>query len=263
MKYRILFITTLLTLSCLFCANKFYRYYSPAKDRQIYPTKQHSDDSLRIAFIGDSWALGHKYHKCRISALLTYSTRKPVSIESYGIGGLTSKEIYNALFEIKGFKNFMKKGYDFCILSVGINDTNKKMSIKYYKKSVECIINFLLTNHICPIILDIPDYNIYRSYDTEKMYDKIVRHLSMIINSSPIDCKQEFREALYELVRDKRYRDNVITIHYKSWNNCYEKDLVNIYNCDQIHLNEKGYQTLDSIIAGEVYKHYMHHTSKK
>ena len=85
----------------------------------------------------------------------------------------------------------------------------------------------------------------------------------MIINGSPFDCKQEFRDALNELIRDKGYRDDVITIHNKSWNNNYEKDLEKIYNSDQVHLNEKGYQALDSIIAKEVYKHYMCRPLKK
>ena len=185
-----------------------YEYYSPPKERQYYRTTKHDDDTLRIAYIGDSWALGHsgiwtfgpKPHSCQISNIITDSLHKPVIIESYGIGGLTSKNIYYAFFDVDSFNQFLKEGYDYCFISAGINDTYCKMSISYYKQSINLIIRFLLNNHIHPIILEIPDYNIFKAFEKQKINKKLIRHLSMFVNETQLDCKQQFRDALDELI---------------------------------------------------------------
>ena len=186
----------------------------------------------------------------------------PVKTESYGFGGLTSKKIYNALFELERFKMFMKNGYHYCIVSAGINDTYKKMSKSYYKTSMNCIIRFLIDNRIFPIILEIPDYNIYQAYNNQKKYKKIIQRFSMFVNSTEMDCKQQFRNALNEVIKEKRYGNMLSIIPFKSWNKDYNKDLETIYNIDQVHLNERGYQLLDSVIAKEIYKDYVHHKNK-
>ena len=170
----------------------------------------------------------------------------PVKTESYGFGGLTSKKIYNALFELERFKMFMKNGYHYCIVSAGINDTYKKMSKSYYKTSMNCIIRFLIDNRIFPIILEIPDYNIYQAYNNQKKYKKIIQRFSMFVNSTEMDCKQQFRNALNEEIKEKRYGNMLSIIPFKSWNKDYNKDLETIYNIDQVHLNERGYATVFS-----------------
>lgn len=256
MKYKLLFFISFIIIISIYYGSKLYTYYSPAKKLAIYQTIQHNNDTLRIAFIGDSWALGHQYHKCLIPQILTESITRPVCVESYGIGGLTSKEIYKALFEIDNFRNFMKNGYDYCIISAGINDTHKKMSTSYYQNSMDCIIRFLLTNNIHPIILEIPDYNILKVYDAQEIRKKIIRRFSMFVNNTRMDCKQQFRDALDEMIRENEYQNEVSIIRYKSWNDNYSKDLGTFYNSDQVHLNEGGFQILDSAIAHEIYKHY-------
>ena len=263
MKYKKFFIVSIVTIICILLCRKFYAYYSPAQEREIYYTIQHNDDTLRIAFIGDSWAFGHQHHYCLIPQMLSENLQRPVIVESYGIGGLTSKEIYHALFEIDTFKNFIIKGYDYCIISAGINDTNKKMSISYYKNSINCIIRFMHENHIHPILLEIPDYNILQTYNNHKFYEKTVRRLSMIINSKDIDCKQEFREALNDLINENRYEDQVSIIRYRTWNNNYTKDLETLYIDDQVHLNERGYQKLDSVVTNIISKHYLREKRQK
>lgn len=255
MKYKRLIISASFILLCFLVGKRFYAYYSPAKERTIYHTQQHCDDTIRIAYIGDSWALGHKDHHCSIGRIVEDSLHYPVHIASYGIGSLTSKEIYHALFEIQELKHFMEQGYDYCIISAGINDSSKKLSTSYYQKSMDCIIRFLLVNHIHPIILEIPDFNICRVYEIDNTYDKMVRNLSMMINRLSIDCKQEYRDALNKWIQKQDYRNEVSIVRYKEWNDDYEKDLKTMYIDDQVHLNERGYQVLDSVIAKEIYKH--------
>ncbi len=251
-KIVIVLSVILLSAICVICGTKGYSYYSPAKERPIYQTVQHHDDTIRIAYIGDSWAFGHQYHNCEIADILSKELSRPVIVSSYGIGGLTSKEIYHALYEIDGLRHFMERGYDYCYISAGINDTYKKMSTSYYQKSMDCIIRFLLTNNIHPIIQEIPDYNINKTYQNQKQKKKFIRRLSMLINHTKMDCKQDFRDALNELITEKGYHNKVSIIRYKSWNNNYEHDLKRLYLIDGMHLNEKGYNTLDSIIAKEI-----------
>ena len=74
----------------------------------------------------------------------------------------------------------------------------------------------------------------------------------MLINDVNLDCKQQFRDALDELIKTKGFKDNVTIIRYKSWNNSYEADLKELYIEDQMHLNEKGYAVLDDFIYKEI-----------
>lgn len=253
-KSKILIILILVSVAIIHFGIKIYEYYSPAKERRIYMTSKHNDDTLRIAYIGDSWAFGHRFHSCRIQHLIKDSLHKPIIAESYGINGFTSKEIYNALFEIDILKQFMEKGYNYCYISAGINDCNKKVSPTYYKKSMDCIIQFMLANQIRPIIQEIPDFNILDAYKRLKTNKKLLRCTSMFVNGTLMDCKQQFRDALDELIQEKGYQNKVSVIRYKSWNNNYKKDLNDLYISDQMHINEKGYSVLDSVIAKEILK---------
>lgn len=246
-------IWVFIVLSALFVSGIIayvaYHYYAPPQLKQPYKIPQ-PDDTLRIAYIGDSWAFMHKDHNCQISQLIEDSIHRPVKVHSYGICGLTSKEIYENLFDNSDLKHFFqKRGYEYCFVSAGINDTYKKMSTTYYQQSMDAIIQFLLYNNIHPIILEIPDYNIQKSYERQKKNRKMLRHLSMLINNTPMDCKLLFRNALDELLHEKGYENKVNVIRYKTWNNDYANDLRQLYRPDGMHLNEKGYADSDSTIV--------------
>lgn len=229
---------------------KMYLYYAPPVYRQPFQMSQKPDDTLRIAYIGDSWAYLHKYHKCRLAQLLKDTLCRPVVVYSYGISGLTSKEIYENMYDNKDFRFFLTKNrYDYCYISAGINDTYKKMSISYFRQSMKNIIRLLLENHIHPIIQEIPDYDISISYDWQNRAKKLHRRLSMFINNMPLDCKQIFRDALDEMIRESDYQNKVTILRYKSWNNDFISDLNHLYLVDRLHLNEQGYNKLDSVIA--------------
>ena len=256
MRKTVLYISIFIAI-CIIAgvAYSFYRYYAPPRLRQPYQTNATSDDTLRIAFIGESWAFMHKDHECRIAQLLQDSIHRPVKIHSYGVCGLTSKEIYENIFENSDFKHFLsKRRYEFCYVSAGINDTYKKMGTSYYQQSMDGIIQFLLSNHIHPIIQEIPDYDINISFERQKTSRKLLRRLSMIINDTPLDCKQLFRDALDELICEKNYADKVSIVRYKSWNNDFLNDQMELYLSDGMHLKGKGYAKLDSIIAERIIK---------
>ena len=249
MKKFILIILMFISIVCTLIA---YHYYTPPHLREPYQMKK-PDDTLRIAYIGDSWAFMHKDHDCQIAQLLEDSLHRPVKVHSYGICGKTSKEIYDNMFENADFKHFLqKRSYEYCFISAGINDTYKKMSLSYYQQSMDGIIQMLLTNHIHPIILEIPDYNIQKAYNNQKTNRKMLRKLSMYINNMPLDCKQLFRNALDELVNTKEYQDKISIIRYQSWNNDYNNNQQRLYKGGGMHLNDNGYQILDSTIANEI-----------
>ena len=242
----IVILTISICAAITYCA---YRYYTPPQLILPYHTPQH-DDTLRIAYFGDSWAFMHKDHNCQIAQLIEDSIHRPAKLHSFGICGLTSKEIYENLFDNSDFKLFFqKRGYEYCFVSAGINDTYKKMSTEYYKKSMEAIIRFFLYNDIHPVILEIPNYNIQKAYNWQKQPRKLLRDFSMALNKIPIDCKQMFRDALKELIIEKEFKDKVSIIRYKSWNKDYQNDLRLLYLEDGMHLNPKGYEKLDSVIS--------------
>lgn len=234
----------------------FYRYYAPPSIRQSYQTGQHHDDTLHIAYIGDSWAFMHKDYDFQLALLIENKLHRPVKVYSHGICGLTSKEIYEKMFDDTEYHDFLQgKGYQYCLISAGINDTYKKMSTSYYKRSMDGIIQFFLANNIHLIILEIPDYDIHKAYNWQKSTRKLLRNASMCINNTPIDCKQMYRNALNELVNQKGYQNKVSIIRYKSWNNNYDNNLQQLYSVDGMHLNSLGYSKLDSAIAREIIKH--------
>ena len=232
-------------------------YYMPPTEHQPYAIQQDRDDTLHIAYIGDSWAFMHREHDCKISTLLKGTIRRPVKVHSYGICGLTSKEFYENIFNNVDLKHFLqKRRYEYCYISLGINDTYTKMSTAYYQESMEYIIRFFLTNHVHPIILEIPDYDIYKSFNRQVLSRKVLRRLSMLINKTPLDCKQLFRNALDEMILNNKYTKDVSIIRYLSWNNNCTKDQETLYLSDGIHLNTSGYAKLDSCIAETCVSHY-------
>jgi lysophospholipase L1-like esterase len=142
----------------------------------------------------------------------------------------------------------MMHGYDICFISVGINDTYKKMSANYYITSMNCIIRFMLANHIRPVILDIPDYDIVQAYKRQNKSRQLLRKISMQVTGASLDCKQEFRNSLKNLVSEKCLHQATI-LYYHEWNNKYHQDLQSYYLSDGMHLNTVGYDRLDKYIA--------------
>ncbi len=245
-KYIILLF---ILIVCAFIVYGAYHYYAPPHLRNPYQMKK-PDDTLRIAYIGDSWAFMHKDHDCQMAQLLEDSLHRPAKVHSYGICGLTSKEIYENLFDNSDFKSFLqKRSYEYCFISAGINDTYRKMNTTYYQHSMDGIIQFLLANNIHPIVLEIPDYDIQKAYNNQKTNRKILRQLSMFVNNTPLDCKQLFRNAFDELVNTKEYQDKISIIRFQSWNNDYYNDQQHLYLNDGMHLNDHGYTLLDSCIS--------------
>ena len=248
MKRKSYYILLTVTIILLILGYGMYYYYAPPKERKPYTIERSNDDTIRVAYIGDSWAFYHQPYDEKITDSLSRKLNRPAKVTSFGCCGRTSKEIYWYLFDNPELAAFMSKGYDYCFFAAGINDANKKMSVNYYKRSMAFIIQFMLANQITPIILEIPDYDIEKCYKVQIPSRKLLRPFSRFVTGTPINCKNEYRQALNDLFVEKQYGDKVQIVRYKDWNDNYAEDQKNYYNGDGIHLNEKGYAKLDSCI---------------
>lgn len=246
-------ITTVIIISfCVYWSIKILVFNTPAEYRQPYQTAKNYSDTIKIGYIGDSWASLHLSHQCIIPEIIYINVNRPVKVESFGLSGFTSKEIYNHFFDNVIFKTFLEKGFDYCVISAGINDSNQKRSPLYYANSMNCIIQFMLSNNIHPIILELPDYDINKAYQKQKKIKKVLRDTYMYFTGYPKDCKNMFRTSLNDMINKKGYNDKVSIIRCKSWNNNYSEDLSSLYQEDGIHLNDAGYEKLDCQIAQTV-----------
>ena len=97
--------------------------------------------------------------KCVIDSVIHAQIGKPVQVRSAGVGGLTSKEIYNGIFTNIELKSTIEWGPDFCFVSAGINDCNKKVGTKNYRENMRlfrCLEMFYLYfGHNLPSIVSI------------------------------------------------------------------------------------------------------------
>lgn len=230
-------------------------YFSPAEKQSGFVVEHHFDDSIRIAYIGDSWAGGHKAFKCIIDTLVCNAVNRPVIVKTAGINGLTSKNIYYSMFRNKSMRRVIEWGPDFCFVVAGINDTNRKMGKLFYKENMRLIVDFLLENHITPIILEIPSYDIRFAFRRTPRQTKLVYLLSMFLNCSKFDCIEDYRNAYVNLIDEQGWSDKVITISYMEWNPDGYKDVRGLYDGGLMHLNKKGYLVLDSCIANKIIYH--------
>ena len=256
MRRKIYYLSIAIAISLAFFGYGMYYYYAPPKERKPYPMTKNNDDTIRVAYIGDSWAFFHQPYDKKISDILSKKLNRPAKVISLGFCGRSSKEIYWRFFNDTIMKSFISKGYDYCIISAGINDSNKKMSTLYYIRSIEYIINFMLFNNTTPIIIEIPDYDIEKMYRMEMPSRKLLRRFSRLVTGTSVNCKKDFRQALDNLIKGKEYKDKVHIIRYKTWNSNYTEDQITLYEDDGIHLNEKGNVKLDSCIIETCLKDY-------
>lgn len=250
-KNKLLYIVVAIVMGVI----SFILYYSenscykPAEKQVGLCVMHHNDDTIRIAYIGDSWAYRHEEMLCVIDSMISANTGKPVQVRHAGIGGLVSKEIYYCIFKNKTFKNVIEWGPDFCYVSVGINDTNKKIGSSNYKANMRLLISALLDNDIAPIIQEIPYYDIdytFRQMDAISMFRSL---RSMLWTWSSLNCINEYSDSLSNLIEEQNWQNKVIILKRDSWNPHGYQGQNEIYTEDRMHINQDGYLLLDSCVA--------------
>lgn len=252
MKRLLIMIIIVLSLIIVCIGHYLKPYYTPAIKQIGLSVMSHQDDTIRIAYIGDSWADRHKNMNCAIDSLVSDATERPVVVKTAGISGLTSKYLYYCIFREDSIRDVIEWGPDFCFVVAGINDTDRKLGKKYYKENMRLIIELLLENHITPVVLEIPSYDIHFSYKRRSRQIKVMYLVSMLLTRSKMDCIQDYRNAYIDLIKEHEWERQVITISYKDWNPDGYKDIRGLYDGGFMHLNAKGYSVLDSCISQKI-----------
>lgn len=258
-KYIIaFFVLLILFVSFVCCYYSFNPCYWPAEKRTGLSVHRHNDDTIRIAYIGDSWAYFHKNVRCVIDSIIQVETGNPTLIRNAGVGGLTSKEIYNSIFTNRVIRTIIEWGPDFCFVSAGINDCNKKVGTDNYRENMRLLMSLLLDNHITPVILEIPYYDIYYTFRNKSLASMFRDVLYILWTQSDINCIDLYSNTISDLIIEQQWQNVVIAIRRAYWNpNGYEGQK-ELYTSDRIHLNQDGYFVLDSCIASQIVKFLKH-----
>ena len=218
-----------------------------------YEIGSNNDTSLRVVMIGDSWAGLHHKHKmdAYLSAMFEQRIRRSVLVESKGKGGEKTREIYKLMFKTGEFgtKPLLSQKPDYCIISAGINDAAANLGTKQYCYYYRKILDFLLANRIRPVVLEIPNVNLWHLYGGKPLKDLTID----FVKSTMTRCKMyhwgEYREALYQMLFDEKLIDKVVYVSMMDWNVTSPDIDRSLFMSDQIHLNRHGYEKLDSCIA--------------
>lgn len=236
----------------IYVYGKAYDYYTPAQTPLTsYRVHHHHDDTLRIAYIGDSWAFFHQRHSCQIEPIISDSLHISVKIMSAGACGAPSKCVFSRMGADGMIRKTLDNAPDYCILSAGINDTQLKLGKDYYKQNMKLMIRFFLENGITPIVIEIPDYDIHKQYKELKLPKKIFRWISMGITKCSMDCLDEFRQTLNMMLIEENYHHQTLILRKTAW----ETTNWGLYMKDRLHPNDDGYAVMDTCLANMIIQH--------
>ena len=234
-------------------ALRLHPYYHLAKKHNMIVNEQSSClyDTLKIAFIGDSWAAYHHDHDKELEILFSQKGL-PVHVFSVGNVGAKSSEIYGRMFSTT--KQFLMERPGYCVISAGINDAVAKLGKEYYVHHYMLILQQLLELGIKPVVLEIPEVN-YRAVASREPWTMRMRHiLSSFMTGSEMYGFDSYKKALIQTIKKTDLQNRIIYISADSWNATGYHDKRGLYLSDEIHLNAKGYEVLDSCIASEIFK---------
>lgn len=227
--------------------------------RELYPVLHYTNDTLRIAMIGDSWASYRSYYMLDSSfqIRLRSQTNLPVKMTSKGKGGEKSRGIYQLLFEEydeNGTKNIIASGITYCIVSAGINDAAANLGTHFYCHHMKLILEFLLSNNIRPILIELPNVNIWKVYSKKNIKDLVSDYLRSLMSHCKMYNIQEYRNSLHTMLIRENLIDSILYIRLNEWNVEDTRINKNLFLNDQVHLNKYGYELLDSCIAVAIAK---------
>ena len=226
------------------------------------------DDTLRVAVIGDSWAEWHVTLGC--DTIIQKYARKmapyPVKSHSRGKGGAKTKDVYHYMFksitqEVAWEADvctqpLIEEHPDYCVIMAGINDSWKKHPLSYYTGNYRLIIRLLLANHIRPIVMEIPDFDMTGWLDIKGIKIRWTYRFISLFTGTWDDDVRPFRKALREMLEQEHLMDSVLFIPKDHWNPKDNNYPETIYQSDHVHLNLEGYHVLDSCIVSEIIHDY-------
>lgn len=223
-----------------------------------YEIKSRVDDTIKVVMIGDSWAgLHHEYGMdAYLYSKLQNLVSCPITIVSKGKGGERSRGIHQLMFSSgdNGTKSLLVSGPNYCIISAGINDAAANLGTRQYCHYYRQILDLLIENHIRPVVIEIPDVNIWHLYGGKPYKDLVIDYVRSIMTRCKMYHIQEYREALYDMLVEEHLVEKVVYVRMKNWNDGSPEINKHLFMEDQIHLNRHGYEKLDSCIALAILK---------
>ena len=249
-------------LLTLFIVSLYIYYYVSWKPlwslehpKTIYTLNYQKYDTLRIVMIGDSW-VGMRTDTLNImfQNRMSAISGRPVILKSKGKGGEKSRGIYQLMYkeDSLGTKSLLETGADYCVVFAGINDAAANLGKKQYVYHMRLIIDLLLKNDIRPILIEIPNINIWNVYGGKPIKDLVVDFIRSLMTRCGIYNFPEYREALRLMLEDSQLLDSVIFVPMNGWNGENFNLNEQLFLEDQIHLNHKGYMKLDSCIINTI-----------
>lgn len=227
-----------------------------------------ADDTLRVAVIGDSWAEFHMNLSCD-TLFEQYGrklTTKPIKCKNRGKGGAKTKDVYYYMFRSRTQEHswehdlctqpLLEEHPDYCVIMVGINDTWKKRSVKYYTGNYRLIIRLLLANRIRPVVMEIPDFEMGDWLNTHRKRQRMLYRIYARFNDVVEDDITPFRKGLRKMLNETGLADSVLFIPVDYWIPQDHKYSEDIYQPDHMHINYQGYHVLDSCIVTEIINDY-------
>lgn len=256
-KHLLLIILSLIVISYSYLYLRWSHLWETADVQSFYKIKSNNRDTLRVAMIGDSWAeklhvgIGDTVFENRIESL----TRTKTFFESCGKGGEKSRGIYRLMFQsdIPGTKTLLSSGPDYCIVIAGINDAAANLGTKQYVYHYRLILDFLLNNSIRPVVVEIPNVDIWHLYYNKPIKDLTSDFLRSTMTRCPMYDYSVYRQALRRMLTEEHLMDSILYVPMECWNANSPDIDKEIFDDDLIHLNHLGYERLCSCIAEQIY----------
>lgn len=240
--------------------NRWKAMWALSPEKPVYKIELCKDDTLRVVMIGDSWVgmrtdTLNNLFQVRLSNILG----KPVILRTKGKGGEKSRGVYQLMFEENGYgtKPLLSSGADFCVVFAGINDAAANLGIKQFIHHMKLIIDFLLANNIRPVIIEIPDVNIWSVYGNKPIKDLVVDCLKSVMTGCRVYCYSDYREALYEMLVKEYDSDSISYVSMNDWNGDVFLN-PSLFMSGSIHLNRYGYERIDKSIAETIFRDLQH-----
>lgn len=232
---------------------RLHPYYHLAKSQELIMDSivNSPSDTLKVVFIGDSWAAyQHPYDSLLFS--MFSNDGRIISVTSKGNVGAKSHEIYERMFSTT--KPILMERPEYCVISAGINDAVAKLGKEYYVHHYMLILQQLLELGIRPVVLEMPEVNYCAIAGREPWTMRLHHILSALMTGSELYGFDSYKTALVQTIMKADMQSRIIYISADSWNASGYLDDRGLYLDDEIHLNAKGYEVLDSCIASEILK---------
>ncbi len=258
----------LLSIAVFYLIPIYIHYYVPEKlEKYNIKTPRHNDDTLRIAFIGDSWA---DYHtSLRGDTMIANAARKgfthPVKSSTRGTKGALSKEVYFYMYSDRTIEHanepdrctqpLLEDHPDYCVVFAGINDVTFLRPTSFYAENMQLIIQLLLRNDIRPVVMEIPMVHFKYPMPLFRFRDRWFYRIRSVLMGTWNNQVEDYQHALNDMLNKTSLRDSVLYIASKQWNPEGCLDTTMFLN-DHLHLNLNGYHKLDSCIATEIINDY-------